>query len=527
MKTADSKPLAVSEQFDSKIKSLPRYDAAVCALAEARSVDEVKDIRDRATAMALYAKQARNKCLQADAAEIRERAEYRLGQMIAAQAEAGLLNPGTRLLGGGTGAGGFIQDPPADLPTLKELGINKALANTARKTAVLPRDLFEAALAERRRQILANTRVKPLLGIAKRMRAEAERGAIQAAAIAAMPALMTDRYRLVCADMSTTDVIERESVDGIITDLPYEKKSLECFQHLARLAPLWLRPGGSLLVMTGQSFLPEVLAALQTSGLAYRWPLCCLTDSGPRTQIWDRRIMPKWKPVLWFVKGTCDDLPWIGDVIESGDGNDKRFHRWGQSERQFERLIELASLPGQTILDPFCGGGTTGVAALRLGRQFIGIDIDEKSVAQTAARLNDLNSDIHTFRCLRSYWDEADSNAYDPSKDWYSVDEARLQVLELFRRLNARISSTEDDFLSFREEELASGDHIEKKDYKRLTDSAQRVRIEERVGDAAPPRKYPRRPLFGPRGSDTASRERDRASAQDAPRATDNKTWDC
>jgi DNA modification methylase len=34
------------------------------------------------------------------------------------------------------------------------------------------------------------------------------------------------------------------------------------------------------------------------------------------------------------------------------------------------------SRPGDTILDPFMGTGTTGVAALDIGREFVGIDID-------------------------------------------------------------------------------------------------------------------------------------------------------
>ena len=148
-------------------------------------------------------------------------------------------------------------------------------------------------------------------------------------------------------------------------------------------------------MMSGQSFLPEVLVALARSGLTYRWMLCCETNSGGRTQIFDRRILPKWKPVLWYVKGGRDDLEWIGDVIESDGNNDKRFHRWGHSEAQMEEIVKRVGLTGQIILDPFCGGGTTEVAALRLGRLFIGIDIDERSIAVTAERLKQIEYEAH------------------------------------------------------------------------------------------------------------------------------------
>jgi DNA modification methylase len=51
------------------------------------------------------------------------------------------------------------------------------------------------------------------------------------------------------------------------------------------------------------------------------------------------------------------------------------------------RCIRLSTWPGETVLDPFCGSGTTGVAALQLGRRFVGFDVSPASLKVAEARL--------------------------------------------------------------------------------------------------------------------------------------------
>jgi hypothetical protein len=130
--------------------ALSHYDAACSALAAAMAVDEVQDIRAKAEAMRAYAKQARNRQMEMDAADIRIRAERRLGELMAAQGET--IGKATGAKGIGTSAGydqTRTQDAP---PTLAEAGIDKGLAHRARTYAAVPKDQFEQLLSDKRRR---------------------------------------------------------------------------------------------------------------------------------------------------------------------------------------------------------------------------------------------------------------------------------------------------------------------------------------------------------------------------------------
>lgn len=56
------------------------------------------------------------------------------------------------------------------------------------------------------------------------------------------------------------------------------------------------------------------------------------------------------------------------------------------------RLIELASAPGDVVLDPFMGVGSTGVAALELGREFIGIEANEQYFEAAKQRVEEADN---------------------------------------------------------------------------------------------------------------------------------------
>jgi DNA modification methylase len=52
-------------------------------------------------------------------------------------------------------------------------------------------------------------------------------------------------------------------------------------------------------------------------------------------------------------------------------------------------LIDASTGLGGVVLDPFCGSGSTGVAAVGLGRRFLGVDIDPAAVALTVRRIDE------------------------------------------------------------------------------------------------------------------------------------------
>jgi len=121
---------------------LVRYDAACRAIAEAASIDEVKDIRDKAVAMRAYARMAKNFDMEAEAAVIRLRAERRVGEMIEAQKTTVGLNKGAAKKRG-----------LPDNPRLQDSGIDKNLAHKARTLAGMSQQQFDDVVDKTRKAV--------------------------------------------------------------------------------------------------------------------------------------------------------------------------------------------------------------------------------------------------------------------------------------------------------------------------------------------------------------------------------------
>ncbi len=90
-----------------------------------------------------------------------------------------------------------------------------------------------------------------------------------------------------------------------------------------------------------------------------------------------------------------------------------------------ERIIQASSNPGDVVLDPFCGCGTTVAAAQKLGRQWIGIDITHLAIGLMRQRLRDMFGDEVRFKVTgepTTAEDAAELAATDPYQfQWWAL----------------------------------------------------------------------------------------------------------
>jgi hypothetical protein len=203
-----------------------------------------------------------------------------------------------------------------------------------------------------------------------------------------MDVRLSERYRLITSDVGSLSThVESETIDWIITDPPYPHKFISTFSDLSLMASKTLRPNGGLIVMSGQSYLPEVLRRLDEH-MQYHWMCAYLTPGGQAAFNFARRVNPFWKPILIY-KRKDGSLPCsFGDVIKTtANNNDKNFHHWGQNTQGFDDLVRRFTTKGQTVLDPFLGGGTTAISALRHDRLFVGADHLQECIDTSSKRI--------------------------------------------------------------------------------------------------------------------------------------------
>lgn len=82
---------------------------------------------------------------------------------------------------------------------------------------------------------------------------------------------------------------------------------------------------------------------------------------------------------------------WTGSLTRASEKKAGK-HPTQKPEYLLERIIRASTEEGMLVLDPFCGSGTTGVAARKLGRKFIGLEMQEDYIKISRRRLEKTNT---------------------------------------------------------------------------------------------------------------------------------------
>lgn len=202
-----------------------------------------------------------------------------------------------------------------------------------------------------------------------------------------------------------------------------------------------LKPGGMCFIFAGRRYAHRCIVALEDAGFTFKDMLAWdKGHAGHRAQrvssVFHRRkdwanekkwsgwrlanLRPEFEPILWFQKPYKIGSTITDNILENGVGawNEKAIEKYNignyekfsnifkvdilQSDHGFHEtqkplnlmklLIELTTKPGQIVVDPFMGSGTTCLAAKELDRKFIGIDMNPKYINIAKQRLD--NSSI-------------------------------------------------------------------------------------------------------------------------------------
>jgi modification methylase len=169
-----------------------------------------------------------------------------------------------------------------------------------------------------------------------------------------------------------------------------------------------LRPAGTLWVIGSYHNIFRVGAVLQDLGF---WVLNDVVwrKANPMPNFRGRRFTNAHETLIWAsrdqakgytfnydaLKAANDDLQmrsdWLfplctgAERLKGGEG--RKVHPTQKPEALLHRILLASSKPGDVVLDPFFGTGTTGAVAKRLGRHFVGIEREDDYIAAAEARI--------------------------------------------------------------------------------------------------------------------------------------------
>ena len=184
--------------------------------------------------------------------------------------------------------------------------------------------------------------------------------------------------------------------------------------------------GGATVIGALIGFIFKDMIAWEKDSAAYRAQrVSCVfdrrndVDNSKKWEGWKiGNLRPLFEPILWFMKPYPQGSTLTDNIIQNEIGafnelklkeltilnsglevcsnilkvqtqkSDRGLHPTQKAVKLMEILISLVTVEGQTVLDPFCGCGTTLVAAKNLNREYIGFEINDEYYQNILKRLD-------------------------------------------------------------------------------------------------------------------------------------------
>ena len=195
---------------------------------------------------------------------------------------------------------------------------------------------------------------------------------------------MADKVVIGSAELWHGDALEvlplLPAVDAVITDPPFnagkaiandnlDPKAWRAFCNRLALA-LWTNGAPNVLVETGKD--DATMRQELERWLPYRYAVALNYTNSMRNGAVG---YANFGLVYWFGEGKCHER--YMDRLDAAliSTKDEFTHPTPKMVPHYTRLVAMFSPKGGTVLDPFAGSGTTGVAAVQSGRRFIGIEL--------------------------------------------------------------------------------------------------------------------------------------------------------
>ncbi len=206
------------------------------------------------------------------------------------------------------------------------------------------------------------------------------------------------------------DLIETGiTVNHIITDPPYniskdnnfstmkhpragvdfgnwDRGEFDLYSWIPKYARI-LDKNGSMIIFCSYRFISYIIDVLESedADMVVK-DILVWQKSNPMPRNIKRRYVQDMEFAIWAVKKKAkwvfnkpDDKPYLRGFFTTSlvSGSEKLGHPTQKSLKLMEDIISIHTNPGDLILDPFMGSGSTGEAALKQGRCFLGIEYDQ------------------------------------------------------------------------------------------------------------------------------------------------------